>query len=644
MSAALTIIIPKRSKPHELTQIYMPLYLLFIPIAILFGFTAISLLSDDNFIFVERIAYGTLIGFVCSGFIGFIEASYLGFDKATIIVTFSILLFLTLLITLSSYLRKHEVLSVKSVLDSEVLLSILILICIFFVPFYLLFGRVIILKDGGIYTGLAYNLGDLPYHWSVINSFVYGENFPPEHTIFSGQPLRYYFLSDFFTALLIESGLSVWSAFTLQGMILSAVLLAVIYLFTYRFSGNKLAAAISPFLFFFNGGLGFVEFFKRLPSDRDQLINTIKSISDYTNIGDLGYRWINTTTSLLVPQRPFLFGFPMAILVLTMLWQGIKNHNKGYFTVAGLVAGALPLFHAHTSLTLGMISVILFCLFPSFRWLWFFIPAGVLAFPQAYYLMPKGETAGHFFTIHFGWVANEENILWFYLKNTGLVIPIFLGTLIFSKSLSSSQRKFAIPFIIIFLIANIIQFTPWDWDNLKVLIYFYIGSIPFVAYGLASLWNSRFKFLSLLLFISLILSGITSVVSGIQRFYLENDKEEIELAETIKQVTDPKSTFLTAPAYNHFILLTGRRILHGFAGSLWAQGVNFNPRLSDLRRMYRGSSGTRDLLAYYGIDYVVIGPPEEREKLEPNLEFYKNNFPILVKSKNYYVFKIKDNL
>jgi hypothetical protein len=58
--------------------------------------------------------------------------------------------------------------------------------------------------------------------------------------------------------------------------------------------------------------------------------------------------------------------------------------------------------------------------------------------------------------------------------------------------------------------------------------------------------------------------------------------------------------------------------------------------------MYRGANDTKDLLIHYGIDYVVIGPPEEGEKMEPNLEFYKNNFPILLKSENYYVFKIRD--
>ena len=57
--------------------------------------------------------------------------------------------------------------------------------------------------------------------------------------------------------------------------------------------------------------------------------------------------------------------------------------------------------------------------------------------------------------------------------------------------------------------------------------------------------------------------------------------------------------------------------------------------------MYRGDRVAKNLLNQYRVDYVVIGPPEIREKMEPNLEFYINNFPILVQSENYYVFKIR---
>jgi len=310
--------------------------------------------------------------------------------------------------------------------------------------------------------------------------------------------------------------------------------------------------------------------------------------------------------------------------------------------MAGVIAGALPLFHATSYLSLGIISVVLFFLFPTTRWLWFFIPAGLLSLPQAYYLMPMGESTGHFFNFHLGWVANEYNIFLFYLKNTGLFIPLLLGTLIFSKSLSSSQRKFAIPFILIFLIANLIQFTPWDWDNLKVLIYFYIGSIPFVAYGLACLWKSTYKIIPILLILTLVLSGITSVVSTSMHSYLVNNSEEIELAETIKKLTEPKAVFLTAPIHNHFVFLSGRTVLHGYAGHIWSWGIDGSKRIEDIKKMYKGYgyNDTKKLLDKYGVNYVVIGPPEKRE-MKPNLQFYIKNFPILIKSENYYIFRIK---
>lgn len=595
----------------------------------------------DELIFEERLFYGILIGFISATWIGFIEALFFGLDLNTIIFTSLILLLLSIVNLYLSFIGEIDEFKFKNIFRSEVLFQILTLCCIFFNPFYFLFKRIIMFREDGLYTGLAYNISDLPFHWSVINSFLYGNNFPPENTIFSGYPLRYYFLSDFFTALLMKSGLSLWFAFSFQGIVLSLTLLALVYLFTYRFTQNKIAAAISPFLFFLNGGIGFIQFFKNLFSGRENLMGVLMPITDYTNLGELGYRWINTTTSLLVPQRPFLFGFPMSILVLTLMWQGIKREQRGYFALAGLIAGLLPLFHAHSSLSLGIISVVLFILFPSLRWFWFFIPAGLLTLPQAYFLIPRGDTTSHFLNFHLGWMSNEDNIFWFYLKNSGLFIPLLLCTLIFSKSLSFNQKKFALPFITVFLITNIIQFTPWDWDNVKVLIFFYIGSIPFVSYGLALLWNSRFKIISIILFISLIFSGATSIIRGVQMSYLENDKEEIELAETIKKSTDPKANFLTAPVYNHFILLTGRPIIHGFAGSLWGQGVDYGKRLGDIGRMYKGVYETKKLLIHYGVDYVVIGPPEKRENMEPNLEFYMNNFPIFIKTKNYYVFKVR---
>src|SRR3990172_8391814 len=291
----------------------MLLAFLYILISVFFGF-AVTLLLKEELLFEDRIFYGTLIGLVSSSWFGFSEALIFGLDLKTIVLTSSVLLLITLLIFyIKLYKRPIELSSTTGIFHSEVLFPIFTLSCIFFPVLHILFGRVILWKEDGLYTGLAYNLSDLPYHWSIINSFFYADNFPPDNTIFSGYPLRYYFLSDFFTALLMKSGLSLWGAFTLQGIMLSIVLVGILYLLTYRLTQNKIAAAITPFLFFFNGGLGFIQFFKDLISDRGNLINFFLYVKDYTNIGELGYRWINTTTSLLVPQRPFLFVFQKAI-------------------------------------------------------------------------------------------------------------------------------------------------------------------------------------------------------------------------------------------------------------------------------------------------------------------------------------------
>jgi hypothetical protein len=369
----------------------------------------------EEFIFEERFFYGALVGFAFTTWIGFVYALLFGLDLNTIKFTSSLLLISSLLIFYLTLVRGHNQLNLRSIFHSEVFFQILTLSCIFFNLFYFLFSRVILWKEDGLYTGLAYNLGDLPYHWSIINSFLYGDNFPPENTIFSGITIRYYFLSDFFTAMLMKSGLSLAHAFTFQGISLGIVLLATVYLFTYRFTKNKIASAISPFLFFLNGGLGFVQFFKDLISERENLLRFLSFLNDYTKIDDLGYRWINTTTSLLVPQRPFLFGFPMSILVLTVLWQGIKSNKKDYFALAGLVAGSCHFF----TLTVLFFRDNKRNPIPSFslpRLALVFIPAGLLTLPQAYYLVPSGESAGRFFTFHLGWMSNQDNIFWFYLK------------------------------------------------------------------------------------------------------------------------------------------------------------------------------------------------------------------------------------
>jgi hypothetical protein len=52
------------------------------------------------------------------------------------------------------------------------------------------FDRAVIEDGGGISTGLLNNFGDLPFHISVITSFAFGNNFPPEDPTYAGVSSR----------------------------------------------------------------------------------------------------------------------------------------------------------------------------------------------------------------------------------------------------------------------------------------------------------------------------------------------------------------------------------------------------------------------------------------------------------------------
>ena len=70
----------------------------------------------------------------------------------------------------------------------------------------MVFGRAVFERPDGIYTGFTNNLGDLPLHLQVINSFVQGQNLPPEDPTFAGVRFAYPFLVDFLAAMLVRVG------------------------------------------------------------------------------------------------------------------------------------------------------------------------------------------------------------------------------------------------------------------------------------------------------------------------------------------------------------------------------------------------------------------------------------------------------
>jgi hypothetical protein len=80
-----------------------------------------------------------------------------------------------------------------------------------------------------------------------------------------------------------------------------------------------------------------------------------------------------------------------------------------------------------------------------------------------------------------GWVSGAVFPPWFWIKNTGLFWPLLLLALLSPLALRGRIRLLIAPFSLVFLVANLVKFQPWDWDNSKLLVFWYLASAAMTA-------------------------------------------------------------------------------------------------------------------------------------------------------------------
>lgn len=649
------------------------------------GGMSLTYLIDDEEPLIWRFAVGNIIGSAMFGLIAFVTACTIGFSALTIIASLAIAMLPIVILTRGRARDsfRGNLNKARGKLDGAnfAKLGNFIYYVFFFLLFWLFFARTMFELKDGIYTGGSQNLGDLPFHLGAIFSFTEGNNFPPQNPSWSGAKFTYPFIADFLTACFVKLGADVKDALFTQNVAWAFSLLVILERFVVRLTQSKFAGRVAPALLFFSGGLGFLWFAKDYWASNLGLWNFVNNLpTDYT-IGD-NFRWGNSMVALFMTQRSLLLGMPLTIFVLGYLWRifvgekvkELKNEKVGatdstnfstfshfHFSLflTGLIAGTLPLIHLHSLIVLFVVTAFCF-VFRRDKWReWIAFGAGVcvIAIPQLIWALSGSATEStKFFEWHFGWDKRDENILWFWLKNTGLVIPIVIAAIILiaRKDAGGAQTEnlkpktqnlllFYIPFAFLFIVSNTAKLAPWEWDNIKILIYWFVGSLPLIAILITWLWEREkiFKVVAVVCLIFLIFSGALDVwrtASG-QISSRVFDYDAVRVANEIKRKTAQDALILNAPTYNSAIVLSGRRSLMRYSGHLSSHGIDYGPREDDVKRIYQGGGVADILLRKYEIDYVLISP-EERESLKPNEGFFAK-YPILAEAGQYRVYKIK---
>ena len=322
----------------------------------------------------------------------------------------------------------------------------------FIVRWALLWHGALTYDATGLVAGQVNIWGDWALHLGDVTAFAYGDNLPPQNTRWAGTPYTYHYLTSITAVGMVRLGMDPATALTLQSFIFCVLLLLGLFAFAARLTRDRDVAGVSVALFLLGGTLGWLALANQINQSHDFLGTILQKPWDNGQQTDLNFRWPNLFFALIESQRGYLYGLPLFLLILTLLYEGVRDGDEGVrkgerklFAAAGLIAGTLPFAHTSTLAALALITPFIALLFigPLREWIisWslFFGLWIATAVPQLL-VQTAGQNVGtQGLRREIGWVAAPDSWPWFWIKNLGWFVPLLIIALA-SRTLVDRRR------------------------------------------------------------------------------------------------------------------------------------------------------------------------------------------------------------
>src|ERR1041384_392013 len=316
---------------------------LLLALLVTFSGTLATYLYDENASFGARLCAGAALGLSALGLVSFVVASFVGLSGMAVLFSAAICCSpLALLTDAATIKRIKQDLAATSNFTRQ--LGKLNLTAIGHFVFYAVtaivlwkvFSRAVIEDSTGLSTGLLNNFGDLPFHLSVITSFAFGNNFPPEDPTYAGVRFTYPFISDFVSAMFVRCGADLRESMFVENYILGLAFVGLVHRWALVMLRDKLAAIITPLLVLLNGGLGWTQLFTKAGTNERGLWGVLTDLPpSFTVVPETTWRWGNAISALLIPQRGFLMGLPLATIAFTYWWIATDKKRPPEVTQPG---------------------------------------------------------------------------------------------------------------------------------------------------------------------------------------------------------------------------------------------------------------------------------------------------------------------
>lgn len=458
-----------------------------IAVAIYFGYEFVSLFAAKTFDGFQRLAIGTTIGIIIQTWFVFIISYFIELAPPLGLIT--IIVFLVLSQIIHQINHKNNVKMEFKITTIQIWTYSISFAFWFYTMYLSMFENNEYSKGSGF--------SDLGFHLNIISSITHGINHRRQKlmslrsTFYAGVDLVYPFIPNFYSAFLISTGhCSIRYSLMIPSTLIGWSFIVGLYSLTLLLARSHLASALSVFIFFNLGGLGFFSLLEKECRDLPMWDLDFAVCNRGKN-----YFWFHPITHVLIPQRASLWAYPLLLWTYTSLIISIIKKDFKLMALAGILTGVMPNVQLHAYVSVAQWSV-LYCLvkliekewrrFKQYFMIWSLYGAIAisLALPQMPLYLKRVNNASYKF-LDFNPIWNysdldcEDNIfkpvmLW--IKSLGFfaIISLLGGILVLKKF----QFLCYIPSLIIFIVANLILYQPWALDNTKI---FYTGWIPFAV-------------------------------------------------------------------------------------------------------------------------------------------------------------------
>ena len=372
-------------------------------------------------------------------------------------------------------------------------------------------------------------------------------------------------------------------------------------------------------LFTLSGGLGSWYFVADLDRDGWGILRSLPRT--YARIGEQ-HIWVdNTISASFYAQRSTQLGWAIGATALVLLLASRPTWNRAGFATAGVLIGTTGISQAHmlgTALVLGTFAMVAD---RRRTWWWFLVPAIVIGAPLTWAIRPQQNSVRWMI----GWMAQDSGQLWvwFWLRNVGLLLPLFVAISLFG-GVPTRVRRLTNPLWLWFLVPNLVAFHPSEWNNTKFFLFWQFAGCVVIGTWLGtalsrsstrSVMHHRFaSFGAIVCVLVMISAGGLDAVRAMQRSTAIEwvSRDDVAAASWLREHSDPRDVIVYgADNTSAVAALGGRGAVSGFPGWTYDLGIpDWSERWSASSAMRHAEPGTDELVDRYSVDFVVIGPQE----------------------------------